>query len=327
MGSGSGNTFNISETTGTFTGSGTAGVDQWTTTVDLRQKGFEVVSGDFDEVEVSTSSPGDNDGEANGGYSFSSAADGTYGTLTFDSVDGTFTFVIDRRAAIDDGITEIRLTAEGREGGETDTDTVIIQLVICVEKGTMVGTPSGERPVETLAVGDLVCVVDGDPAPLRWIGARAVPQAEVEADPMMGPVRIAPDSFGPGRPARPLTVSAQHRVLVDDPSAELLFDAPEVLAPAIGLVGLPGVTAEAPRDVTWYHLLFDAHQVILTDGLPTESFYPGAWSLGALGDEGRAQIARVLPSALSPDLYGPSARPGLKVWEARLLARGRKAVA
>lgn len=43
--------------------------------------------------------------------------------------------------------------------------------VPCFACGTLIATPDGERPVETLAIGDLVTTMNGT-APVRWIGRK-----------------------------------------------------------------------------------------------------------------------------------------------------------
>lgn len=322
---------NISETSGTFTGSGTAGVDVWSTTVDVSQVGNEVVTGDFDEVQITGASAGDGDGESEPYVFEDTASSLAYGTLVGNPADGTFTYTIDRAAVIASGSDQIiEFLVTGTEtvngGPRTDEDLVRIFVEICVEEGTLVKTPSGPRPVETLAVGDAVTVLDGPPQPVRWIGCTRVTVAQIEDDPLRGPVRIARDALGPGLPSADLTVSSQHRVLLKGAEIERHFGAPEVLAPAAGLVALPGVTAEPPRDVTYYHLLFDRHQVMITNGLPSESFYPGDWALREIGPAARAEMLLAVPHAASAETYGPAARPGLRMWEVKAL-RHRQAAA
>lgn len=316
--------YNISEVSGNFTGSGTAGVDEWDGTLDLSDPSATVISGDFDEVDVIT---GSNNGEAAGGYTFSALSTTAYGTLSYDTTDGTFTFTVDRAAVIASGADQtVSFVVSGTDGdGNTDVqDTVRITILVCVTQGTLIATPLGEVAVEDLRTGDAVATLDGRQAPLRWIGCREVPASRMAVEPDLHPVRISASALAAGVPSRDLLVSPHHHVLVGGWETEVLFGETEVLAPALGLLDMAGVERAAPKGgVTYYHLLFDAHQVILTNGAPTESFYPGPWSFGAIGARNAADLVSRVPQAKSPASYGPTARPTVKVWEARALARLR----
>ncbi|NNL19122.1 MAG: Hint domain-containing protein [Boseongicola sp.] len=306
--------YNISETTGAV-GSGTAGLDTWTFTADLSDPSVTVVEGDFD-VTLGGS------GEAPDGYVFGPLSSSAFGTLSFNTTDGTFTFTIDRQAVIQSGQDQtISFSVTGSDGGDADTDTVVIEILVCLARGTMVETESGPKPVETLEVGDRIRTPQGDLETLRWLGKREISAEEIRADPSMRPVRIKAGALGDGTPVHDLVVSPQHRIVMGGVRTELLFGEPEVLAPAIGLVGLPGVSVDPAREgVDYFHLLFDQHQIILTNGAETESFYPGLWSFRLIGEGSVEALLEQVPQARTPATYGPAARPGLKVWEARLLA-------
>ena len=62
--------------------------------------------------------------------------------------------------------------------------------IVCFAAGTLIRTPQGERRVEDLAVGDLVCTADNGPQPLRWRGQRHLDAAELAARPRLRPIRI-----------------------------------------------------------------------------------------------------------------------------------------
>ena len=310
--------YNISEVSGGFVGSGTLNIDTWTITVDLSDPSVTIVTGDFDEVSVL----GGSSGEASDGYVFGPLNTGAYGSLTFDTTDGTFTFTIDRQAVIQSGSDQtVSFTVEGFDGGESDQDTVIIEILVCFARGTIISTKNGEQPVETLCLGDIILTTDDEEVPLRWIGMHRVSFKAAEEGEKFLPVRISAGALAPGRPSSDLLVSPQHRVLVDGPSVELLFGVPEILAPAIGLIAITGIRQETSlADLDYFHLLFDRHRVILTNDLPSESFYPGPWSFAAVGPRNAAEIIDRVPAARTPESYGPTARPAITVREARLLA-------
>jgi hypothetical protein len=182
----------------------------------------------------------------------------------------------------------------------------------CFAAGTRILTPSGERRIETLAVGDPVVTLDHGPQPIRWIGRRTVAGTGAFA-----PVRFATGSIGN---TRPLVLSPQHRVLWQSARAELFYGAAAVLVPAMHLEGCPGVCRAPVARVTYLHLLFDRHEIVLSEGCPTESFHPGAAMIAA--DRAlRSEIAAIFPACpgLEPRSVVPAARPVLAGYEARLL--------
>lgn len=190
-------------------------------------------------------------------------------------------------------------------------------IFICFVAGTMILTPKGEVPVEELCAGDMVMTRDNGPQPLRWVGKATVPVDEV-----MAPVRIRAGAFGPGRPARDLRVSPQHRLLVSGAALELTMGMDEALVPAKHLVNDSTILRDRSEElVTYHHILFDRHEIITSDGLPTESFHPGQWGLGALEEQTREELVALFPElGDAAEGFGPSARPSLKRHEAVVLA-------
>ena len=193
-------------------------------------------------------------------------------------------------------------------------------VLICFCAGTLIRTPDGDRPVETLRVGDPVSTLRGGAVPVRWIGLRRLSAAALRARPEFRPVRIRRDSFGEGLPRRDLRVSPQHRVLLSGWKLELLFGEERMLAPARHLVDGLAVTVEPAEDaVEYYHILCDAHEILISEGLPTESFHPGAWSLGGLAPEARAELLALFPALAEAPAARPAAAPCLRGREARAL--------
>ncbi len=197
--------------------------------------------------------------------------------------------------------------------GNTDTGFVTINSIPCFVAGTMISTPTGERRVEDLVPGDLVLTHDDGPQPLRWIGQRSV--AAVGA---FAPIRIRAGTFGDHRT---LMLSPQHRVLIRDVLAEMLFGEAEVLIAAKDLVNDRSVTVQRGGEVTYVHLLFDRHQVVFSEGLATESFLPGPQTTASFEAETVAEICALFPE-IDPDTglgYSPAARRTLRGYEAQVL--------
>lgn len=187
-----------------------------------------------------------------------------------------------------------------------------IDSIICFTPGTLIRTATGLRPVETLRPGDLLITRDAGPRPLRWVGSR-----EVVATGSLAPVRV------PGGP-RPLLVSPQHRMLLSDYRAELLFGEREVFVSATHLAEYGAAETIAGGTVTYIHLLLDCHHVIEAEGLATESFHLGSTGLETLSEAGRASLFAALPDLRAdPDRFGPTARRCLRRHEVRSLLEWR----
>lgn len=183
----------------------------------------------------------------------------------------------------------------------------------CFTPGTLIRVPGGAVAVETLKAGDLVETMDHGPQVLRWIGRNTVDGSGVHA-----PVSIVAGVLGNDRD---LLVSPEHRMLVTGWLAELHFGEEDVLIAARHLVGLPGITQQPQRNVTYLHLLFDRHEIVFAEGAASESLHPSSWLIeqdSAL----RAEIIAVFPELLDR-LAGspvPAARRVVTRREARLIA-------
>ncbi len=160
-------------------------------------------------------------------------------------------------------------------------------VVPCFVAGTMISTPDGPRPVESLAAGDRVITYDHGTQILRWVGQRSVPGKG-----MFAPIRIAP--FALGRNDE-VWLSPQHRILLRDEMAEILFGTREVLATAHHLINDRSIRQIERDRVTYVHLLFDAHQIVYAGGLLAESLIPSAVTTGAFGPEARAEVLALFP--------------------------------
>ncbi|MEL7211412.1 MAG: Hint domain-containing protein [Pseudomonadota bacterium] len=209
--------------------------------------------------------------------------------------------------------TNFTYTVEDTTTGNTDVGFVTVNTVPCFVAGTLIQTPYGERPVEELTPGDMVLTQDDGPQPLRWIGSR-----EVAAIGKLAPIRIRAGTFGSHRE---LMVSPQHRVLIRDSLADLLFGDAEVLVAAKDLVNDHSVRRIEGGQVTYVHLLFDRHQVVFSEGLPTESFFPGPQTTKAFEAEIIEEICTIFPELdpMTGEGYSPTARRALRSFEARLL--------
>ncbi|MGD9864582.1 MAG: Hint domain-containing protein, partial [Pseudodonghicola sp.] len=190
--------------------------------------------------------------------------------------------------------------------------------IVCFASGTLIATDIGLRSIETLQIGDLVETHDSGYQPIRWIGGRHLTSAMLAANPNLRPVRIRAGALGLGLPTQDLVVSPQHRVLVRSVVAERMFGEAEVLVAAKQLQALDGIeVAEDLTEVTYWHFLFDAHQVVFSNGAMTESLFTGPEALRAVCPEARQEILEIFP-----DL---DATPDAGTDAVRLLVSGRLA--
>ena len=218
------------------------------------------------------------------------------------------------QAAIDaKAIRSLTLTspvyADGVSTGYNLTADRAESTPLCLCAGTMIRCPEGERLIEDLQVGDLVETLDNGAQPIRWIGKRTLSVQEIAAQEKLAPVMIAAGALGAGLPRRDLAVSRQHRICVGSRIAERMFGAQEVLIPAIKLTDMPGIYKEkGVQPVTYYHLLFDAHQVIFAEGAATESLFTGAQALLSVSEEARDEILALFPQIAATDYVPTPAR-------------------
>lgn len=178
--------------------------------------------------------------------------------------------------------------------------------VVCFAAGTLILTPWGEVPIEALSKGDLVVTRDNGPKPIVWIGKRHVSAQELERNPRFKPIWISQSVTGGDAP---MIVSRQHGLLVQ------LEDGSETLVRAGHLARMRGGKArvmEGCRKVTYFHLMFEAHEILYANGGPAESFYPGANAFGALANSAREEVLSLFPGlypSRPENLYGDRVRP------------------
>ena len=186
---------------------------------------------------------------------------------------------------------------------------------VCFAQGTRIRTVRGDVAVEALCVGDVVMTAAGDERAIRWLGHREVDCRRHPRANEALPVRIAAHAFDEGRPARDLVLSPGHSVCVD-----MLG---EVLIPVSALINGSTIVQEEVDSVTYWHVELDAHEVILADDLPTES-YLDMGNRGFFVGEAGATALHPVPDAAVAD-HGAFCRPFHAEGELVALVRQRLA--
>lgn len=196
--------------------------------------------------------------------------------------------------------------------------------MVCFTQGCNILTAFGDIPVEHLKIGDLVHTEDNGLQPIRWIGSREVTRPKMQMAPQAQPVQIKTkkDTFGPYMPAQDIWVSQQHQMLLETEDAQRLFGLDSVLAPAKALVNGENIVLDTDaNEVKYIHLMFDEHQIVFVDGIPSESFFPCPGSLMSLSEDDRPLVFELLPNLEAhPMSYGPMARPTVTFHRTQMLA-------
>jgi hypothetical protein len=132
----------------------------------------------------------------------------------------------------------------------------------CFALGTRIRTAYGDVPVEDVRVGEMIPgQVSGRLHRVRWVGRRTVDLTRHPRPWDAAPVRVCAGALAPGMPRRDLRLSPDHAVLVQD-----------VLIPVRYLLNGASVVQQWVDSVTYLHVELDAHDVLLAEGLPCESF-------------------------------------------------------
>ena len=161
-------------------------------------------------------------------------------------------------------IASVRLNPAGQYGGldfGLVRDGAGSAIIPCFARGTRVRTKRGEIAVEALAVGDEVVVLGGGARPVRWVGRRRIDVSRHPRPETVCPVHILPDALAPGVPGRGLWVSPGHSLYIEG-----------ALIPAEFLVNGATISRERVERVEYFHVELDAHAVLFSENLPSESY-------------------------------------------------------
>lgn len=170
-----------------------------------------------------------------------------------------------------------------------------------IGRGTRVlladGTP---RAVEALRPGDRVLTRDHGGQPVRWIG-----RATLRAAGAFAPVIIGRGAMGN---AGDLAVGAQQRLFLYRRDGRRGQATPEVLVPARDLVDGEAIRRHEGGFVDYLCLVFDAHEIIYAEGIPTESLLVTGATLNRLPDPLASDLRAQLPTLSHRPHSGTDAR-------------------
>ncbi len=164
---------------------------------------------------------------------------------------------------------------------------------ICFTNDTLILTDSGFRPIEELDVGDMIQTKDNGCQPIVWLGQQSIGRGRMIYDETLCPVKLR-------YRGSELIVSQQHRILT-------ILSGQEVFVPA---KGLDVQMLQPTNGITYYHILFEHHEVINANMIWSESFYPGDEALRTISQEQVTEIRKLFPDnqfSLARPHVGPKA--------------------
>ena len=178
--------------------------------------------------------------------------------------------------------------------------------VVCFAAGTMIDTAAGPIAVEDIEPGCYVKTLDHGLQPVRWIGCVHLGAGTLLRNPKLAPIRISAGVLGHGTPAQDLLVSPQHRVYLRSRIAERMFGSDEILVAATHLSDVDGVSiATEMRHVSYYHILFDRHEIITANGARAESLFLGPEAVKTMEPETLEELSILFPRLYSEQSDAP----------------------
>ncbi|MEX0348444.1 MAG: Hint domain-containing protein [Paracoccaceae bacterium] len=182
----------------------------------------------------------------------------------------------------------------------------------CFTPGTLIATPKGERKVEELRVGDRVVTRDNGIRALCQVDRRRVWAHQMARADHLQPILIRAGALDFELPERDMLVSPNHRVLVASDQTALYFEEREALAAAKHLTGLFGVSRAAVPEISYIHIAFDTHEVVLSDGAWSECFQPADPSRSGVGggNAQRNELYELFPALKARDCTAPARTSG-----------------
>jgi len=178
---------------------------------------------------------------------------------------------------------------------------------ICFMAGTKIDCSTGPKRVEDLHVGDMVKTSSGQFKPIRWIGQQQVSMEQLQAEPLMRPIRVKAGTFGKNEPASDLCISRQHRIAITCNENSGKWSGKTVLIAAHRLTKLRGISLVCPkRPIRYFHILLEEHEVVFANGLKCETLLLGNQAVKLLKRQSLLQIEEF-------GLSGVSQTPALPV--------------
>jgi len=133
----------------------------------------------------------------------------------------------------------------------------------CFLRGTLIRTPSGEREISSLAIGDLVVTHSGQEQPIKWIGRQRLHRQA--GKPWSAPVKVGRSALAEGVPHRDLYLSPWHALYLDG-----------LLVTVGSLVNGSAIVrcdADERQTLEYFNLELAEPDLIFAEGVPSETLF------------------------------------------------------
>ncbi len=178
-------------------------------------------------------------------------------------------------------------TSEVETAGQETGNGVV--NILCFLRGTHILTPTCERAVETLEIGDRVVTRFGGMQAIKWIGRQSYDPRFTKTDRDRIPVCVHAGALGDRLPARDLYVSPAHSMLID-----------QQLVLASALVNGVTITQDwSPAEVHYFQIELATHDCVIAEGAWAET-YADAPGMRAQFHNA-AEFAELYPDHTPPD--------------------------
>ena len=174
--------------------------------------------------------------------------------------------------------------------------------VMCLSfaRGTTITLADGsQRAIEALEPGMRVLTRDHGPQPVRWIG-----QARLRAVGAFAPVVIAAGTLGN---AGDLVVSQHHRVFLYQRQKLPGLATSELLVQARHFVDGEQAWLREGGFVDYFSLVFDRHEIIYAEGIPSESLMVNDATVNRLPPDIAAEVKAQFPGLSQNPHFGTEA--------------------
>lgn len=201
---------------------------------------------------------------------------------------------------------------------DANADFALPAFIPCLAAGTLVLTSEGEKPIESIEIGDKIVDAFGQAHVVRWTGSESRTLTQLDharAHPAI-PILVPKNALGPGIPYQDTLMTRQHRIVIHDTKGERCF------AKANWMLRHGCRIAEGLSDITYHHLLFDTHIVLVSNGMESESLLLAPGSRKALGEAKWASISEIFPEAAVPGFQWETCLPCVTKQELDVIMRG-----
>ena len=129
-------------------------------------------------------------------------------------------------------------------------------------RGTLIATPSGEKSIESLVIGDLVVTSSGNSEPVHWTARRSCKLCSARATADVRPVCSIANALADGVPCRDLLLSPRHAIFLDGVLVQANDSDNDVTI----------FEATATELIDYFHVELAQHDIVIANNAPSESY-------------------------------------------------------